>query len=193
MLVSTTDSIIATTNTSDLKVYYPVFENQYADTVVKNMVNRQVELFNETVNEMDITENYTNELHIAYHIDQCQDHLVSVVFDQYWFIGGAHGNTVFSKAVMDVKHQKKYVLNDFFTGDPLTSIQEPVRQILKKLIDFHEFINDGTASTNDFEIFSINDSLITFYFTPYQVAPYAYGSQKVSLPLTSLTNFKLPE
>ncbi len=188
-----TDSIVTNTDISTIKIQYPVFDNQYADTVVKNLIDRQLHLFNETTQEMEISEHWKNELNIRYNVESCNNSLVTVILDQYCFTGGAHGNTIFSKAVMDINRQRKYVLNDFFKGDPLTSIQEPVRKILKQQIDFQDFINDGTSATSDFEIFSLNDSLITFYFTPYQVAPYAYGSQKVALTIKSLPDFKYPD
>lgn len=189
----TNDSIITTTKAAEIKAYYPVFDNQYADSVIKTLVNQQIELFKETAGEEPISENWTNELNIQFEVAQYNEHLVTVVLDQYCFTGGAHGNTLFSKVVMDLKQRRIRILTDFFKGDPLASIQAPVRKQLKAQIDFHDFIDDGTATLKDFEVFSLNDSTITFYFTPYQVAPYAYGSQKVSLPLHSLPDFKKPE
>ena len=188
----TNDSIVSNNNNAEIKAFYPVFGIQYADSVVKNLLDQQIALFRETVGEERISENWTNELNIQFEVAQYNEHLVTVVFDQYWFTGGAHGNTVFSNVVMDIQQRKNYVLTDFFKGNPLTSIQAPVREKLKSEIEFHDFINEGTASLKDFEIFAINDSLITFYFTPYQVAPYAYGSQRISLPLPSLPDFKRP-
>lgn len=189
----TNDSIITTTKAAEIKAYYPVFDNQYADSVIKTLVNQQIEEFKETAGEEPISENWINELNIQFEVAQYNEHLVTVVFDQYCFTGGAHGNTQFVNAVMDLKQNRIRTLTDFFQGNPLASIQTPVREQLKTQIDFNDFIEDGTATLKDFEVFSLNDSTITFYFTPYQVAPYAYGSQKVSLPLHSLPDFKKPE
>lgn len=189
----TNDSIVSKNNIAEIKAYFPVFENRYADSVVKQLLDQRIALFKESVGEEPISENWTNELNIQYEVAQYNEHLITVVFDQYWFTGGAHGNTMFSNVVIDIQQRKNYNLADFFKGNPLASIQASVREKLKSEIEFRDFINEGTASLIDFEIFAVNDTMITFYFTPYQVAPYAYGSQRISLPLQALPNFKTPE
>lgn len=189
----TNDSIVSTSQSSEIRAYFPVFDHQFADSVVGKMISQQIEQFKEAAGEGSTSDNWTNELNIQFKVEQHNGELVTVIFDQYYFTGGAHGNTIFANAVMDLRKGKTYNLTDFFNANPLASIQGPVREKLKTQIDFQDFINDGTASLKDFEIFSLNDSLITFYFTPYQVAPYAYGTQKVSLPLATLNDFKKPE
>jgi len=53
---------------------------------------------------------------------------------------------------------------------------------LTEALDFDEFIDDGIAKWSDFVSFAVTDSDIIFWFSPYQVAPYVYGVQKVEIP-----------
>ena len=107
--------------------------------------------------------------------------IVSVVFNIYQFTGGAHGNTFIRSFVIDSKNKKRLGLADFFKGNGFKALQKTVREKLKKKLEYDESIDEGTAQPDDFSAFAVTNDKFIFWFSPYQVASYADGLQKVEI------------
>lgn len=187
-----TDSIVSASEVADIRVIYPKFVNHYADSVITTGMSGLIENFKQYVAGPEDEFTWKSELITEFNVEKHGNDIVSVIINEHSYTGGAHGNTQVYSVVMDLSKNKTYKLSDFFTGSPLMSVQALIREKLRDNIDFHDFIDDGTAEEKDFEIFSINNEEITFYFPPYQVAAYAFGTQEVSIPLGNLPNFKIP-
>jgi hypothetical protein len=113
------------------------------------------------------------------------------------YAGGAHGMEVIATFNYDVKNQKEITIEDFIKKDPkfLNKASVASRSFLKITLAENAnvsadeidqtMLNAGTEPTVDnFHTFTLlNDHQITFYFTEYQVAAYAYGSSKITLDL----------
>jgi hypothetical protein len=100
----------------------------------------------------------------------------------------------FQAFTFDNKTGQKLQLNDLFMPnsdylETLSSIaQAELEQQLGQNAD-PTLINPGTtADESNFQNFATDGEYLDIFFAPYQVAPYAYGSQVVRIPLTSLTN-----
>ncbi|HBG65859.1 MAG TPA: hypothetical protein DDW78_05250 [Treponema sp.] len=121
---------------------------------------------------------------------------VSVLLTSYEYDGGAHGNTTLRSFTYDVESGKIIPLTEASAlsyaqlsalcrqklvaalVDADASLSSEQRRLLTAMID------SGTAADAEhFSCFTIDGKTITVYFEPYAVAPYAYGTQTVQLPL----------
>jgi hypothetical protein len=123
--------------------------------------------------------------------------IVSVVFSSYSFTGGAHGGTIFTTFTFDLENETVLTLEDLFaTGvDPYAVLSEISRkQLTVTLADFPDFIEAGTEPTpENFANWVLTPDSLVLYFEEYQVAPYAAGPQKVTIPLTDLADVLNPD
>jgi hypothetical protein len=134
------------------------------------------------------------ELMISYQAGQVDKDVVSVVFEEYSFEGGAHGATNFITLNYDVKTKKEIKLVDLFPGqaDYLQKISNfCIADLTKQMtasgaIDMSDsgWINEGAGPKEEnYSVFLINpDNTITFYFQQYQVAAGAAGDFTVIMP-----------
>lgn len=109
------------------------------------------------------------------------------VFSITTYTGGAHGlqaTKTFSFSPTGQQIMLAALFKNGITG--LKTIAPYVRQTLAQQPGADtQMINDGTAPTADnFQNFVITDDGLTFIFDPYQVAPYAAGTQTVKVPLS---------
>jgi hypothetical protein len=189
----TGDSITSSTNLWTIKANYPVYGDDFIDSKVASLIEQQITDFKSSAGEDAISENWKNELIVTYDIYKTANHFISIVFKSYQFTGGAHGNTVHTSLILNTEFKKTYSISDFFEGNVVSLVQAKVRDALREKLSSPEFIEVGTEKLSDFEVFSLTDTNITFWFAPYQVAAYSEGLQKVSLPIKSLKGFKWPQ
>ncbi len=140
-----------------------------------------------------------------YKVIQANSDFVSILFTYGGYQGGAHGYENVFSFNYDVKNKKKVYLKDVFKkeSDPIGFISEESRKkLLEKLLpqvmyqksfDTLSFKNDedvntaemiyaGTEpETSNFKVYTFTPTEVSFYFSEYQVAAYAYGRQEVSL------------
>lgn len=124
--------------------------------------------------------------------------LASVKLQTMVYTGGAHPNHWLNTWVFDLTDGQILTLEDIFpdTQAALEHIAEAVRPKLKQKIDdmyVQSMFDDGTAPTRDnYRYFILSENGITFFFPPYQIAPYAAGQQTATLPFPSFTQYLSP-
>ena len=182
------DSLIQKGEWGHLNVSYPNYDNLYADSVISDFTKGLVKEFRSFTGDEKISENWSSEMQVSYEEYFAKDGIVTVVFNIYQFTGGAHGNTFISSITMDSKNNRTLHLKDFVPQADFKNLQTITRKILSEKLDFDEFIDDGTAKWSDFSSFAVTDTNIIFWFSPYQVAPYAYGLQKVIIPKKTISS-----
>ena len=100
------------------------------------------------------------------------------------FTGGAHPLTTVVTKNYDAKTGKLLQLANLGLTQPkaLSEIKAKVIAALMKKIDHADanWIKEG-VTTKNLENFGLGPDSITFYFSPYAVAPYAAGIQKVKI------------
>ncbi len=123
------------------------------------------------------------------------NNIISVLLTNYVYSGGAHGNTMLQTFNYDVEKQKFLAITDVL---PLSydSIAKICRTKLTDILiknnkyittptdenEMYAMLNEGTfPQAGNFEIFTVNNNVVTVYFEPYSVAPYSYGIQKVEI------------
>ena len=102
--------------------------------------------------------------------------------------GGANERQELVTFNYDVAKRKVLALADLYPTDPnyLTNFSETAKQQLSQTIEGEfakEMLDAGIAPTiENFANFTFTDDIIIVYFPKYQVAPGAYGEQKMIMP-----------
>ena len=147
--------------------------------------------------EMDMSEEEAPFLNWGFDYKGCfgetYQHFVNYLIEKYEYLGGAHGMTAETPLVFDLK-----------TGDIVQyeAFTEHVgAEKLEELIDKHKFDNlkedievYGIEEENIFYVESIEPSSfytvgeegLTFYYQPYDVAPYVFGVITITIPWDEL-------
>lgn len=138
-------------------------------------------------------------LDITYETSQYSDTILTLIFTNYQYTGGAHGSTIIQTYTFDLANQTLISLDDLFTNtaDALAIIDPLVEaDLTTKLGDMLDanWLKQGTGTDpQNYQTFALNADSITFYFQQYQVAAYATGIHQVAIPLTALSSVLAPE
>lgn len=123
---------------------------------------------------------------------------VSYVYTLYVDTLGAHPNAFYRTFTFDLATGKELAIGDLFAprSDYLKRISAIAEfELSKTLADMAdiEYIRQGvTPEALNFQSFAIEGKDLVLIFPPYQVAPYAAGTQKVSVPLSQLAEILKP-
>lgn len=116
---------------------------------------------------------------------------LSLVNEQYIYLGGAHGNTAWYPTNIDALENKIITLDDLFTDkgykDTLNRlITELVEQNPDEYADLWEKPEIRDSHQNDFYI---DDSHLVIFFQPYALSYYARGFVEFPIKLTDLSGY----
>lgn len=125
----------------------------------------------ELITKCNITYNYQN--------------LLSLYIDEYYFTGGAHGNTIRKAQTWDLKLGMIVMLQDFFGQNPYYQIdilKQVNEQIAKRIEEEGESIFfpnycQLTLETFRLENYYLTKQGLTVFFGQYDIAPYSSGIQ----------------
>lgn len=130
-------------------------------------------------------------------IIQSNSSFISMAITVAGYTGGAHGYSNTVTFNYDVTNKKEIGLEYFFPNNPnyLKTISDAARiQLAEKLAyaSNQETLDDNTKSmmiegtdpsnAQNFKMFTFTNNEIQIYFGQYQVAPYVYGEQTITLP-----------
>ena len=88
------------------------------------------------VNKDELSENWKFEQNIKFTCSYTHTGFLSVLFKDYQYTGGAHGNTILRAIILNPDERHEFHLKDFFKGDILSSIQLPVSVITSYSIHY---------------------------------------------------------
>ncbi|MFA6495272.1 MAG: DUF3298 and DUF4163 domain-containing protein [Candidatus Paceibacterota bacterium] len=127
---------------------------------------------------------------------QINDHYISIVVRFSSYEGGAHGLEELQTFNWDLPLRHDVALADLYptTVDYLAKISQLSREQLAGSLESAsggnvqtDMLDAGTTPTVDnFKNFTFTNYLVTIYFPKYQVAPGAFGEQRITLPLGTL-------
>ena len=126
------------------------------------------------------------------------ENIFSYGFDQYVYMGGAHGLNVLSYYNFDTKTARRITEQDLFADGYEPAITELIKQYI---VENNEQINTlEDLEQSDFWVdsikpngnFFISDEAITYVFNPYEIAPHYIGHTEVSLPYASIAHLLKP-
>ena len=189
-----------------IEAYYPETHNARANNMFKEFVAEQIKQFKQDTGVENITQSQARDLGLApdrkYTLSVNYESSTSTRAYNYIFSvgidsGGAHPNNFNQTFVFAATNGDQIKLAELFqpgTGY-ISVISKYVQAELKKR-EFadSEWIEEGaSAKEENFQNFVIKNEGIEFIFDPYQVAPYAAGVQRVTVPFPTLNAILKPE
>lgn len=103
--------------------------------------------------------------------------------NSYVYTGGAHGLSTTVSFVYDIADSKPVALSDIFKEESTPAILELIKGRIGKLDDADVYWTElVTVSEN----FAVGKDGITWYYNPYEIAPYYMGITAVTVPFDEL-------
>ena len=140
---------------------------------------------------------WDGHLHLTSKATLVDDHTVAYTVDRTEDSGGAHSMDETHVSNYDLRTGARLTLDDLFTPEGKAALAETIRAAIlrqKNLATWEELatrdcFNPATevAAT---ENFSLSATEITFVYNPYDIACYAAGATRVTLPLANLAGLK---
>jgi peptidoglycan-N-acetylglucosamine deacetylase len=186
-----------------VKVIYPVLGNAKADAALDATVQGIIAEFK--ANATDLSKlpgepkpTWKNELRIEYLTSHFSKDIPSVRLDVFEFTGGAHPNHASVTRTFDLRSGKELKLADVFRAGTnyLSQLSQISREELARSMPDAdlEMLRTGTAPRDEnFQSFTLDEQGMRLIFDPYQVAPYAAGTQEVYVGWGRLRDIVLPE
>lgn len=174
---------------------------------VNSFVDYQISMFKEEISEISsiyLEGDHTpfsllvKEFYLSDSLLYNKNGIVSIGLNNYEYSGGAHGTSIFSCRSYDLKNHSPI--------SPSTLFQDPKAQGILDAIEDQILADYGVESIKELQesngIFSLTGSEvvmsnefyfsekgITFYYNPYEIAAYAYGSTEVTVPYSVLAPY----
>lgn len=172
---------------------------QQINTEIKERADGEISEFkkeNATPPKIKGLEDAKAQLFIKYSTTKLDEQIVSIGLEKYEYsIGQAHGTTNTTTFNYSVKNRKKLSLTDLFVPgcdcwQKLSKIaRSAVTENLGKdggIVD-NDLVAAGTApKAENYQIFLLDNNSLILIFDPYQVAPGATGTVKISIPFSQL-------
>lgn len=183
-----------------INIKYPVTKSTVLNEAINNFIKTQEKDFKDNISGLSNISSATGSLDISYK-SYLSNRTVSLNFDVNSDTGGAHGNLNTITFNYDKTLDKILSLKDIFVAksDYLFSLANLVKPLLKIGLEKSQFQDDtwleagAGAQENNYKQFVFTKDGLTFFFDPYQVAPYSAGSQEITLPYQSLSSLLRPE
>lgn len=148
------------------------------DKKVKDKFNKKM---NKKIKEY-IFKNYTLdemgrkvEKILKYEVYNSNFGVTSIVFNEYEYTGGAHGNSVKKVYLLNEKTGKVLNINNYLSEKEKEKIKEKVKEEIKK--DPSKYFVDSKIDLKDAVIYFNQDKVI-IEFGLYSIAPYSSGMPK---------------
>ncbi|MEP6923170.1 MAG: DUF3298 domain-containing protein [Pyrinomonadaceae bacterium] len=222
MAAFTNGAKIATISTSetfkpkrlDVSAQYPLLVGGGANTVafnelVKAKVAKEAGDFKklmlaQTAADLKfLPEGVNNYIDISFNVEYTDNDLISLSFLEGTFSGGAHGNANYFTVNYDLKNGKELKLADLFKPGAkyLGAIAAYSLKDLQSRTEGSEnaglaqdLWEDGAKPTaENYKSWNVTRKGLMFTFDPYQVGPYAAGSQFVIVPYAELKDLLKPD
>lgn len=133
---------------------------------------------------------------VTYDVELANDDVISLLFTDANYAGGAHPNATSSTLNFDLKNNRPLKLADIFEpkANYLKTLSDLSRADLKaklqkdNMLD-EEMLNDGVnPKEENFQSWNLTKKGLQINFDSYQVAAYAEGPQEVVIPYAKLQN-----
>ncbi len=142
------------------------------------------------------TYKWSGFMKIRSHHDVVGERLVAYTVEQEEYMGGAHGMETVKYYNYDLRTGDRLTLDDVFTTIGKNQLADKIQmKILKdhQKVNWDELGEEGCYFALDkvqpTENFLLSKEHITFMYNPYEIACFAQGRTKVTLPLNGLEGF----
>ena len=184
--------ILESTDNYDLKIDYPNIENKKIKQKVDEYVKKQKDAFLNNVKEVEDIEQPKYDFNLSVNVNDYKD-ITHVYMLTFAYTGGAHYTRDDTSLYYDSKTKEfvdlKYFFKDEESFKKLSSI---AYYYVLKLEDkkFDElWVKKGTDPTIDnYRHFNFKDEGLELLFPPYQVASWADGEIKITIPYEEIND-----
>lgn len=180
-----TKKITSDTENLSLNIQYPEIEG-LADGDIQKKINGMFEKIaseartegiknGDVLSEESATRYQVPETFFNYQVKFNQNDILSVVFQDYQYTGGAHGLTVQSAYTINLKTGRQYGLSNLFRDNAgyISLISREIKsQMAEKEIT--ALLNPFNSIKED-QDFYVSGKGIVIYFQQYELLPYAFG------------------
>ena len=136
---------------------------------------------------------------VTYDVLLANDDVISLLFTDANYTGGAHPNTTNAVINFDLRNNRELKLADLFEprSNYLKTISDyslaDLKKTLKDMLD-DQMLNDGASPKEEnYKNWNLTKKGLQINFEAYQVAAYAAGPQTVVIPYAKLQNIMRPE
>lgn len=127
---------------------------------------------------------------MSYDIKLHNNNYLSVLIDQYTYLGGAHGDPTKLTFNYNFKTGSEMKLKDLFSDDSYVStLSEKVKDIMLSS-DYKELVFEDFKSIEADEAFYLTEDQLVLVFNPYRYTAGAAGAPEVSIDKTTLNALK---
>lgn len=184
--------ILESTDNYDLKIDYPNVENKKIKNKIDEYVTKQKEDFLNNVKDVEDLEQPKYDFNLSVNVNDYKD-ITHVYMLTYAYTGGAHYTRDDTSLYYDNKTKEfvdlKYFFKDEESFKKLSSI---AYYYVLKLEDktFDElWVKRGTDPTIDnYRHFNFKDEGLEILFPPYQIASWADGEIKITIPYEEIND-----
>lgn len=186
------------------KIEYPQFSSKYYEkslkTINKYYLNKAIEIDKYYRNELykSAVEQYiyskqnnfpirVYEGLVQYQVTYNMACIISLFFDNYMYLGGAHGNTVRTSETWNLQTNSRIKLSELFecSLDYNTYVLNQINEEIKKDQDiyFEDYEKLVAETFNRYNFYCIAKGIV-IYFQQYDIAPYSSGIREFLIPYT---------
>jgi hypothetical protein len=192
----------------DLSAEYPeltgITNAQGFNQLVKSRVTKELADFRKQMIGLSaedlkmLPQGVNNYMEISYNVEYADNELISVSFLEGNFTGGAHPNYGYFTITYDLKNGREVKLSELFkpSAKYLEAVSAyAIRDLQSRKIPESDenmglaqdiFAEGATAKAENYQSWNLTKRGLMFTFDPYQVGPYAAGSQTVIVPYDKL-------
>lgn len=169
-------------------------------SVAKSVADFKKNMLEMTAEDLKFTKErgVSNYSEIGYDVEYADNNLVSIMFSEDTYTGGAHPNHYFYTVNYDLKTGRELSLAELFqpNSNYLNVISDyAINKLKSELTEMSddEWIKNGAgADAENFKSWNISEKGLVLNFNPYQVAAYAAGPQFVVIPYDKLKGILKP-
>lgn len=184
--------ILESTDNYDLKIDYPNIENKEVKQKIDEYVKEQKDSFLNIVKEIEDLEQPKYDFNLSVNVNDYKD-ITHVYMLTFAYTGGAHYTRDDTSLYYDNKTKEFVDLKYFFKDEEsFKKISSIAYYYVLKLEDktFDElWVKRGTDPTIDnYKHFNFKEEGLEILFPPYQVASWADGEIKITIPYEEINN-----
>ena len=184
--------ILESTDNYDLKIDYPDVENKKIKKKIDEYVKKQKEDFLNNVKEVENLEQPKYDFNLSVNVNDYKD-ITHVYMLTFAYTGGAHYTRDDTSLYYDNKTKEFVDLKYFFKDDEaFKKLSSIAYYYVLKLEDktFDElWVKRGTDPTIDnYRHFNFKDEGLEILFPPYQIASWADGEIKITIPYEEIND-----
>lgn len=156
--------------------------NSLFENLATNAKNKGQET--EKVLSKEASHNVKAETYFNYQVKYNSNNILSIVFLDYQYTGGAHGSTLQTSYTFDLATGTEYELKDLFKegSDYVSVINSEVKKGFVEM-GMTELLSPFNSIKND-QSFYLSNNAVVVYFQEYEYLPYACGIPEFDMAYT---------